>query len=96
MQNAETFFNVPDWSLKAIFRNDFDGLDDNKVKAIKSFLEKTGLSSDTTRIWYECGEIDEGLCDKELLVATLSNEFSFSCIGAMVINVEIKDNNENL
>ncbi len=96
MQNAETFFNVPDWSLKAIFQNNFDGLSDQQVQAVKLFMDKTKLSSDTTRIWYECGEMESGLVHKELLQCTPADEMTFSCIGAMIINVEIKDNNENL
>jgi hypothetical protein len=98
MNNIHYIINVPNWTLKAIFRNDFDGISEDRKKVLLEFMERTELSLDTTRIWYESGSIESGCCDVQLLNITTPDEYEFSSIGVQKDSdktmVELKDNND--
>lgn len=98
MNKIHYIINVPNWTLKAIFRDDFTGISEDRKKVLLEFMEITGLSLDTTRIWYESGGIESGCCDVRLLSITTPDEYEFSSIGVQYDSdktmVELKDNND--
>ncbi len=96
MENVHYIVNVPNWTLKAIFRDDFDGISEDRKKVLLEFMERSKLSLDTTRIWYESGSIESGCCDVQLLNITTPDEYEFSSIGVQYDSdktmVVLKDN----